>query len=85
MSTPAVLVATVQVRPGVETEFSAWKARHDQIVGKFPGFTGSDMIPPSQPGGSDWTILLNFASKEDLTNWSHSRERGDAVATARCE
>lgn len=80
MSTPAVLVATVRVRPGSDPAFSAWKARHDQAVGKFPGFLGSDIIPPAQPGAADWTILLNFRTREDLAGWQGSKERADLLA-----
>jgi uncharacterized protein len=80
MNAPAVLVATVKVRPGVDTEFSAWKARHDMLIGRFPGFLGSDMIPPTQAGGNEWTMLMNFRTKEDLAAWQSSKDRGELVA-----
>jgi uncharacterized protein len=80
MSTPAVLVATVKVRPGAENRFSAWKAHHDNAVGKCPGFLGSDMIPPTSPGGNEWTILLNFQTRDDLVAWQNSEERGRLLA-----
>lgn len=79
MSTTALLV-TVKVLPEARDRFSAWKARHDTVVGKFSGYLGGDTIPPSQPGGNDWKILLNFASKEDLAGWRSSRERSAVLA-----
>jgi len=82
MSTNVVLVATVKVRPGSESQFSAWKARHDQALGKVPGFVGSDLIPPTQPGGNEWTILLNFRSRENLVAWQNSPERAQLLAEA---
>ncbi len=80
MSVSSVLVATVKVRPGSETAFVTWKAHHDKALGRFPGFTGSDMIPPTQSGGNEWTMLLNFRSKDDLATWRNSRERGELLA-----
>ncbi|HVE15891.1 MAG TPA: antibiotic biosynthesis monooxygenase [Chthoniobacterales bacterium] len=80
MSSHAVLVATAKVRPGTDTEFSAWKTRHDLVVGKFPGFVSSDIIPPTKPGGNEWTIILNFRSQEELTTWERSPERAEVLA-----
>lgn len=82
MSTTAVLVATVRVRPGFPTEFAAWKGRHDQALGKFQGFLGSDLIPPTQPGDNEWTILLNFRTRDDLVAWQNSTERDALLASA---
>jgi len=80
MSTPAHLIATAKVRPGVDKEFTAWKARHDLVLGKFPGYIGGDITPPAQPGSNEWTIILNFRSKEELTAWQVSPERAAIVA-----
>jgi uncharacterized protein len=80
MSTPAVLIATAKVRPGTDAEFAAWKARHDTVIGKFPGFGSSDMIPPTQPDSNEWTIVLNFRSREDVRVWQQSKERAAIIA-----
>lgn len=80
MNTPAVLVATVRVRPDADKAFSDWKAGHDKTIGKSPGFLGSDIIPPTNPGSREWTILLNFRSREDLVTWQNSKERADLLA-----
>lgn len=80
MSTPAVIIATVKVRPGRDAEFTAWKAHHDLVIGKFPGFVSSDIIPPRQPGSDEWMIILNFRSNEDLVVWQKSRERAEIIA-----
>jgi len=82
MSTHAVLVATVKIRAGFESQFSAWKAHHDQALGKISGFVSGDMVPPTQPGGNEWTILLNFRSRDNLVAWQNSSERADLLAEA---
>ncbi len=80
MSTQASIIATARVRPGVDAEFTNWKAHHDRVIGKFPGFLSSDIIPPTQPGSREWTIIVNFRSKEDLVVWQKSSERAQVVA-----
>ena len=60
MSTPAIIIATVKLRPGMDAQFTAWKAHNDLVIGKFPGFVGSDIIPPTKPDSNEWTIILNF-------------------------
>lgn len=80
MNKPAVSIATAKVRPGMDAEFSTWKAGLDLAVAKFKGFLSSDIIPPTKPGSNEWTILLNFQSKEDVAAWQTSRERAAVVA-----
>ncbi len=80
MSTPSFIIATARLRPGTDAEFTAWKARHDLIIGKFPGFISSDIIPPIHAGSNEWTIILNFQSHEDLVVWQKSKERAEIIA-----
>ena len=80
MSEPAVLIATARLRPGVDAEFAAWKAHHDQVIGKFPGFVSSDIIPPTHADSNEWTIVLNFRSNEDVIVWQQSKERAAVIA-----
>ena len=79
MSSPAVLIATAKVRPGKENAFATWKAHHDTIIAKFPGFISSDIMPPDEHSDA-WTIVLNFKSPELLTDWQQSKERGAVMA-----
>lgn len=80
MSTPAFIIATVKVSQENHAAFTAWKARHDQVIAKFPGFVSNDIIPPSSSNGNDWTIILNFRSTEDLVLWQKSKERIEILA-----
>jgi uncharacterized protein len=80
MSVHAVLIATAKVRPGAESAFSSWQARHSALISKFPGFISSDMIPPaSGKQGDQWTIILNFESENSLDAWKESPERGQIL------
>lgn len=80
MSAHAVLIATAKVRPGSESAFSAWQARHSAVISKFAGFISSDMIPPaSGKPGDQWTIILNFESEDSLDAWQKSVERGQIL------
>jgi antibiotic biosynthesis monooxygenase (ABM) superfamily enzyme len=82
MSAPAVLIASAKLRPGEDRAFSAWQARHNAVIGKFPGFISSDVMPPSQPESNEWTIVLNFRSQDELTAWQLSGERAKIVGEA---
>ncbi|MEO8207179.1 MAG: antibiotic biosynthesis monooxygenase [Chthoniobacterales bacterium] len=79
MSTPAILIATAKVRPGSENAFTTWKAHHDAVVARFPGYLGSDIMPPDEHSQM-WTIILNFQTDADLSHWQKSKERADVVA-----
>src|SRR5947199_240546 len=80
MSTPAIIITTVKLRPGMDEQFTAWKAHNDLVIGKFPGFVSSDIFPPTKPGSNEWTIILNFRSNEDLVVWQKSKERTEIIA-----
>jgi uncharacterized protein len=79
MSSLAVLIATVKLRPGSEASFAEWKGRYDAAVATFPGFNSSDIIPPGEQDDT-WTILLNFDSKQDLSAWQQSDTRAAILA-----
>ena len=82
MSAPAVLIANAKLRPGADQSFAAWQARHNIVIGKFPGFISSDVIPPSEPKSNEWTIVLNFRSQDELTAWQRSDERAEIIGEA---
>src|SRR6202021_3565819 len=80
MSPPAVLIASAKLRPGEGQAFDGWQARHNTVIGKFPGFISSDVIPPSQPQGNEWTMIMNFRSQDELTAWQRSPCQGTVTA-----
>src|SRR5258707_5460118 len=82
MTAPAARIATAKLRPGQDQAFGAWQARHNATIDKFPGFVSNDVIPPSQPDGNEWTIVLNFRSEDELAAWQRSGERATLVGEA---
>jgi antibiotic biosynthesis monooxygenase (ABM) superfamily enzyme len=81
MSQHAILIATAKVHPGSEEAFTAWQTRQTAAVTKFPGFIGTDfMPPPSSRPGEPWTIIMNFESDETLAAWQRSPERAAIIA-----
>lgn len=80
MKQPATLIATAKVHPGSEAAYAAWQVRYSTVISKFPGFIGSDMIPPpvGKPAES-WTLIINFESEEELSAWQRSAERGTLI------
>ncbi|HXB73419.1 MAG TPA: antibiotic biosynthesis monooxygenase [Candidatus Acidoferrales bacterium] len=82
MSAPAVLIANAKLRPGEDQAFAVWQARHNTVIGKFPGFISSDIIPPLKPESNEWTIILNFRSQDELTAWQRSSERAKIIGEA---
>lgn len=78
MSDFAVLIATARVRPGKDAEFTAWKTRHDSVIGKFPGYVSSDMMPAAN-GSNEWMIVINFRSANDLAAWQQSKEHAEII------
>src|ERR1700739_3335202 len=79
MSAPAVLIASAKLRPGQDQAFSAWQARNNAIIDKFPGFISSDVNPPTQPNSNEAAIVLNFRSEGELAAWQSSGERAELV------
>ena len=79
MSAPVVLIATAKLRSGKEEDFNAWQARHNAVAHRFPGFISSDLIPPTQPDSNEWTIILNFRSRDDFAVWQRSSERAELI------
>jgi antibiotic biosynthesis monooxygenase (ABM) superfamily enzyme len=79
MSEHADLIATAKDRRAKEDAFATWKAHHDTMIAKFPGLISSDIMPPDEHSDA-WTIVLNFKSRDLLSDWQHSKERGALIA-----
>lgn len=80
MNCQTILIATARVHPGSQEAFASWQARYAVTVSKFPGFISTDMIPPPVDKPEEpWTIIVNFESREFLTAWQRSPERGEIL------
>src|SRR6266566_2658779 len=83
MDAAAVLIATAKVRPGMDAEFTAWTAHHDLVIGKFPGFVSSDIIPPTRPDSNEWTTIMRFDSASHLEGWINAPERKEMLTESK--
>lgn len=83
MSKHAVLIGTARVHPGSEQAFARWQTRLSATISQFPGFVGTDMIPPpAGKPGEPWTLIMNFDSPEAVEAWQRSDERGKLIGEA---
>jgi len=80
MSPHATLITNARVRPGQESAFWLWEARHSVAVARSPGFISSDVIPAPDNSPKPWTFLLNFESQQALAGWRESAARAALVA-----
>ncbi|PAW79865.1 MAG: hypothetical protein B9S32_00630 [Verrucomicrobia bacterium Tous-C9LFEB] len=78
---PSVLIANAKILPDAVPLFTAWQARHLEVLSRFPGFISRDVIPmDSGKPGEGWSILLNFESELVATAWQGSAERQTLMA-----
>ncbi len=85
MSTPIVLIATAKPRPEDIDAFTAWQGHYVAAAATFPGFLSSDLVPPTELGHVEWTLLLTFETAAQLNQWEQSSERAALIAAGACE
>jgi len=76
-SEPVTLVLSQRIEPRHRDEFIAL---HDDAVdrlGQFPGFLGSEVLPPVEGVQEDLVIVASFASRPDLDRWLESDSRSE--------
>jgi antibiotic biosynthesis monooxygenase (ABM) superfamily enzyme len=75
---PATVVIAQRVNAGREDEFRRWQEGMNRAVASFPGFLGTEVVPPAEEGG-EWTVLYRFDSKPRLERWLASPERAEIL------
>lgn len=74
-SEPVTLVLSQRIDPCDREEFLAL---HEDVVdrlGRFPGFLGSELLPPVEGVQDDLVIVASFSSRADLDRWLESGSR----------
>jgi len=74
---PVTLVLSQRIKPRDREEFIAL---HDNAVDRlrqFPGFLGSELLPPVEGVQEDLVIVASFASRTDLDRWLESDSRSE--------
>jgi hypothetical protein len=72
-----------KIKEGKEDMYRAWAVRIQLAQAKFPGYRGTYLQPPSQPGDTQWTTLLRFDTAEHLEAWMTSPERAKLLAESK--
>lgn len=70
----AATATKLWVRAGAEASFNRLQARLTHVVSSFPGFLSIEMLP-LRTGSSEWRIVQQFRSTEDMERWTTSAER----------
>jgi uncharacterized protein len=75
---PATVVVSQPVRPGREDDFRRWQEAVNRAVASFPGFLGTEVVPPGE-AGREWTVIYRFDSKPHLEDWLGSPARAELL------
>ena len=72
---PVTAVASRRVKPGREREFEEWVAGIFAAANRAPGYLGSEVLRPSDPGDDEYRIVFRFDRASNLRAWEDSEER----------
>ncbi len=79
----ATVVMSQRVRPGREDDYVAWQEKMDGAARRFPGFKGTEVVPPVAGAQAEWVVVFRFDTSEHLRAWSDSPERAGLLAEGR--
>jgi len=77
---PVTVVVTHRVAADSESAFVAWQQRITEVEQTFPGFRGSELLPPVSGIQQEWAILTTFDTSAHLEAWLGSPEREALLA-----
>ncbi len=77
---PVTVVVNHRVDPEREQDFVQWQERVIAAERTFPGFRGSDLLPPVPGVQREWAILTTFDTAAHLEDWLTSSERRAVLA-----
>src|SRR5262249_52462632 len=63
----------------VET-FLEWQRSIVHAMGAVPGYRATEVFPPAEAGGREWTVVLHFADNDSLQGWLNSPLRAEWMA-----
>jgi antibiotic biosynthesis monooxygenase (ABM) superfamily enzyme len=69
------VVVAHPVGPDRVDEFLAWQRRVVDAEETFPGFGGSELLPPVPGVQEDWTTVFSFDTEDNLNSWLGSPQR----------
>ena len=74
-SEPVTIVFSQCVAPRNQDEFVALHDDAVERLGEFPGFLGSQLLPPVEGVQEEYVIVASFASRTNLDRWLESDTR----------
>ena len=77
----ATLIIGQRVRRGKDDEYVRWQKKVDTAVSRSPGFTGSELRPPTETQ-PDWVQVYHFDSAAHVLDWLNSGTRQALVDRA---
>ena len=72
-------VITHRVRPDRLEDFEGWIGGIVDEVARFPGHQGVTVLRPGGESGTEYVLVVRFASHDDLRRWEESAERAEWV------
>ncbi len=72
---PVTLVLSQKISPCDQEEFERLHENVVERLRQFPGFVGSELLPPVEGIQDDLVVVASFASREDLDRWLESDSR----------
>ncbi len=76
---PVTIVFSQCIAPDNYDEFVELHDDAVERLGEFPGFLGSELLPPVEGVQEDHVIVASFASRQDLDRWLESDTRREWV------
>lgn len=74
-SQPVTVLAHHTVRPGDEAAFQRWMQGISAASRRFPGYLGTEVIRPCEPGENVFVSIFRFDTYPHLDAWIGSEER----------
>jgi antibiotic biosynthesis monooxygenase (ABM) superfamily enzyme len=68
-----------KIKPGMEDTYREWSVRIQQAQGKYPGYRGTYLQPPSSNQDGHWTTMLRYDTSEHLEAWLAAPERAELL------
>lgn len=78
----SAMVVSTRVKPGRDGDYRAWQDSINAEAARYPGYLGSEVIPPVAGLQEEWVTLLRFDSPEHLRGWLASDVRARLVDEA---
>ncbi|MEY4624610.1 MAG: hypothetical protein RL061_135 [Pseudomonadota bacterium] len=74
MTSPVIRVVHSQTKEGCQAAYEALILGMFESMKHFPGFLGSELLPPLA-SSDDYQVIVKFSSQKDLDQWDVSTQR----------